>query len=151
MCTFWKPKGFRQRLAGMKVKSGVSTICWLECCITRERERLFRKKYDHNPCRLFKLFYILQWKKNTKSIREFEKMISIDFPMDSFIFFSTQTRLYELFYVMIKVFIYSWLTNKHACHATYTYHSRLKMAKIIGGSRIPNNMYYLVLGKHQIY
>ena len=25
------------------------------------------------------------------------------------------------------------------------------MAKIIGGSRIPNNMYYLVLGKHQIY
>ena len=90
-------------------------------------------------------------KKNTKSIREFEKMISIDFPMDSFIFFSTQTRLYELFYVMIKVFIYSWLTNKHACHATYTYHSRLKMAKIIGGSRIPNNMYYLVLGKHQIY
>ena len=90
-------------------------------------------------------------KKKTKSIREFEKMISIDFPMDSFIFFSTQTRLYELFYVMIKVFIYSWLTNKHACHATYTYHSRLKMAKIIGGSRIPNNMYYLVLGKHQIY
>ena len=40
-------------------------------------------------------------------MRELEKMILIDFPMESLIFFSAQIRLYELFYVMIKVFIYS--------------------------------------------
>ena len=91
-------------------------------------------------------------KKNTKSIREFEKMISIDFPMDSFIFFFYTDKIVWTFLCYDQgLHIYSWLTNKHACHATYTYHSRLKMAKIIGGSRIPNNMHYLVLGKHQIY
>ena len=152
MCTFWKPKGFRQRLAGMKVKSGVSTICWLECCITRERESLFRKKYDHNPCRLFKLFYILQWKKKHKEHQRIRKDDFDWFSNGQFHFFFYTDKIVWTFLCYDQgLHIYSWLTNKHACHATYTYHSRLKMAKIIGGSRIPNNMHYLVLGKHQIY
>ena len=119
MCTFWKPKGFRQRLAGMKVKSGVSTICWLECCITG----LFRKKYARNVVRFNCLTYILQSKKQHKetSIRELEKDDFDWFSDGEFDFFSTQTRLYELFYVMIKVFIYivDWQINMHAMLPIY--------------------------------
>ena len=118
MCTFWKPKGFRQRLAGMKVKSGVSTICWLECCITG----LFRKKYARNVVRFNCLTYILQSKKQHKetSIRELEKDDFDWFSDGEFNFFFYTDQIVWTFLCYDQgLHIYSWLTNKHACHATY--------------------------------